>query len=55
MDIVKKIRDYLDNENIFYETDVNLKTKTWIKWGGIASIWVQPYKINLFEKMIAWC
>lgn len=55
MDIVKKIKDYLDNENIFYETDVNLKTKTWIKRGGIASIWIQPSDMNLFEKIIVWC
>lgn len=32
----------LKRASISYDLDVDLKRKTWIKRGGIASIWIQP-------------
>lgn len=49
------IKQFLDDEGISYEINVDLKTKTRIKRGGIASIWVQPSQISVFEKIIIFC
>ena len=46
---------FLASNGIAFEEDVSLKTKTWIKRGGIAQVWVQPTKISDFKKLIIWC
>jgi UDP-N-acetylmuramate dehydrogenase len=42
-------------EKIKFEINVDLKTKTWIRRGGIARIWTQPQNIFEFEKLICFC
>lgn len=37
-----KIIDFLRKNNISFEENVNLKTKTWIKTGGTAKLWINP-------------
>lgn len=52
---MNQIINFLEEENISYNRDVDLKTKTWIKRGGITKLWVQPTKMTHFENLIAWC
>jgi UDP-N-acetylmuramate dehydrogenase len=49
------IEDFLNSERFQFDKDVDLKTKTWIKRGGIATFWVQPLQMFDFEKLIIWC
>jgi UDP-N-acetylenolpyruvoylglucosamine reductase len=49
------IIEFLETERIPYTKNVDLKSKTWIKRGGIAKIWVQPLKLSEFEILISWC
>lgn len=46
---------YLKNNNISFSENINLKTKTWIKRGGVARYWIQPGKLCDFEKLIIFC
>jgi UDP-N-acetylmuramate dehydrogenase len=55
MTIIPKIIEFLETEHISFDIDVDLKTKTWIKRGGIARLWVQPAKISDFENFVVWC
>ena len=43
---------YLENNNISFQENVDIKTKTWIKRGGITKLWIQPGKLSDFEKVI---
>lgn len=52
---IQDVIGFLQKEYISFKKDVNLKTKTWIKRGGIARLWVQPIKLSDFEKVICWC
>lgn len=52
---IQKIIDFLQVEQISFEKEVDLKTKTWIKRGGIAKLWIQPIKLIEFEKLVIWC
>lgn len=36
----------LKEQNILFETDVLLKNKTWIKTGGVASLWITPSSVE---------
>nr|WP_319491753.1 FAD-binding protein [uncultured Desulfobacter sp.] len=45
---------FLVSNGIAFEEDISLKTKTWIKRGGIAKVWVQPTTISDFKKVISW-
>lgn len=38
--------------NIFFEENVSLKKKTWIKTGGIASLWITPVSVEQLEETI---
>jgi UDP-N-acetylenolpyruvoylglucosamine reductase len=49
------IEDFLYSEQIAFEKNVDLKTKTWIKRGGISHIWVQPICLSDFEIIVNWC
>jgi UDP-N-acetylmuramate dehydrogenase len=46
---------YLSAHNISFSENVDLKTKTWIKRGGIARYWIQPENLFDFEKLIIFC
>lgn len=46
---------FLQANQISFEKYVDLKTKTWIKRGGIAKLWIQPVKLSNFEILISWC
>jgi UDP-N-acetylmuramate dehydrogenase len=50
-----KIINFLLSEKIIYGENIDLKTKTWIKRGGIANVWIQPENIEDFKKVIIWC
>lgn len=43
---MEKLKIFLNNNNINYSTNVDLKRKTWIKTGGIASVWIVPCTIE---------
>jgi len=47
-DIIK----YFEDNNISFQENIDLKTKTWIKRGGITKLWIQPEKLSDFEKII---
>tara|TARA_B100000809_G_scaffold225176_1_gene235959 strand:- start:14048 stop:15007 length:960 start_codon:yes stop_codon:yes gene_type:complete len=47
--------DFLEEHNIYYEKKIDLTSKTWIKRGGIADVWIQPLAMNVFEEIIIWC
>jgi UDP-N-acetylmuramate dehydrogenase len=55
MNTPHKIITFLDTLKLPYETEVNLKGRTWIKRGGIAKIWVQPNSLTDFENLVVWC
>lgn len=40
------IRKVLQENNIFFECDVHLKKKTWLKTGGTVSYWIEPDTID---------
>lgn len=40
------IRKVLQENNIFFECDVPLKKKTWLKTGGTVSYWIEPDTID---------
>jgi len=52
---IVKIKKFLIDSTIYFVEKVDLKTKTWIKRGGIAEIWVQPINMNQFELLSSWC
>src|ERR1035437_6130015 len=52
---ISDIIEFLQTNHISFDKEVDLKTKTWIKRGGIAQLWVQPTKLSEFEKLIVWC
>ena len=43
---------FLDQNNIFYEIDVDLKSRTWIHRGGMANIFISPKDSNELEKLV---
>jgi|GEM_PF-145892 len=49
------ILTFLDSKSIFYERDVDLKTRTWIKRGGVARCWIEPSDLSVFEAVVIWC
>ncbi|MDO5420579.1 MAG: FAD-binding protein [Bacteroides sp.] len=40
------IIDFLNSHSIFYGVNVSLKTKTWIKTGGVAALWIMPRSLQ---------
>lgn len=55
MDTTFKIIEFLQSNQIPYEENVDMKTKTWIKRGGIAKFWLQPKSMEVFENIVSWC
>lgn len=49
MDTIKK---KFQENNIPYEENVSLKKKTWIKTGGIASLWIAPTSLKALKNAI---
>lgn len=43
------IKEFLDRNNIPYSVNTPLKTKTWIKTGGICNFYIQPQSIKQLE------
>lgn len=50
-----EIVDFIREMNIPFDINVDLKSKTWIKRGGITEFWVQPSDLKSFEALISWC
>ena len=44
-----QIKEFLIKNNISYDENVSLASKSWIKFGGIASIWISPKSIKELE------
>ena len=42
---------YLDSERIPYETNVDLKKRTWIHRGGIAHLWITPTSTEQLQQL----
>lgn len=49
------ILEFLTNKDIFFQTEVCLKQKTWIKRGGIVPLWIVPSKMSEFTSLIIFC
>jgi UDP-N-acetylmuramate dehydrogenase len=45
---------FLNSHQIPFLTNVDLKQKTWIKRGGIATLWIEPELISDLEKFAIW-
>lgn len=43
--------EFLNNKEIFYERNVDLKKKTWIKRGGLAHFWIVPDSSDKLEEL----
>lgn len=48
------IQDFLISHAIPFSQNVDLKTKTWIRRGGIAKFWIQPEDIETFKQLVVW-
>lgn len=48
----KLIINFLDTEKIRYEQEIDLSKKTWIKTGGVCSLWIEP---DTLQKLIVLC
>jgi UDP-N-acetylmuramate dehydrogenase len=46
--------EMLEREGFRYERDVSLRKKTWIRRGGVASIWIQPSELPEFVQIVSW-
>ncbi len=46
-----KILQFLDVNKIDYKQNIDLKTKTWIKTGGVASVWIIPSTVEQLEDL----
>ena len=44
---------FLEKNDILFERNVSLKKKTWIKTGGIASLWINPTSIEKLEYLLS--
>lgn len=52
MESKEKLISFLESHFIEFEQDISLKKKTYIKRGGIASVWTAPKKIEEFKEII---
>lgn len=55
MDLAIFIDDFLHSSNITYETQVDLKKKTWIHRGGVASYFIKPSSVDELEAVCSFC
>lgn len=46
-----QIKEFLSNNNISYDENVSLTSKSWIHFGGIASLWISPKSVSELEKV----
>lgn len=46
------LQSFLNNNRIAYEKDVQLKRKTWIKTGGVASYWIKPNSTTQLVELV---
>ncbi len=47
------IIQYLDDNNIPYEENVSLSKKTWLKTGGVASLWITPENLDELKRVLS--
>ncbi len=45
------IKEFLLNRNIPFEENVSLSSKSWIKFGGMASLWISPISVRQLEEL----
>lgn len=46
-----RIKEFLSENNISYDENVSLSSKSWIKFGGIASLWISPKSVSELENL----
>lgn len=46
-----QIKEFLSENNISYDENVSLSSKSWIKFGGIASLWISPKSVSELENL----
>lgn len=46
-----QIKEFLIKNNISYDENVSLASKSWIKFGGIASLWISPKSVSELEEV----
>ncbi len=46
-----RIKEFLSENNISYDENVSLSSKSWIKFGGIASLWISPKSVGELEEV----
>lgn len=46
-----QIKEFLSENNISYDENVSLASKSWIKFGGIASLWISPKSVRELEEV----
>ena len=46
-----QIKEFLSENNISYDENVSLASKSWIKFGGIASLWISPKTVSELEEV----
>lgn len=44
---------FLKENSVRFSTDISLKTKTWIKRGGIAKYWIEPQSVEELTKIVS--
>jgi UDP-N-acetylenolpyruvoylglucosamine reductase len=44
-----QIKEFLSEKNISFDENVSLASKSWIKFGGIASLWISPKSVSELE------
>lgn len=46
-----QIKEFLSENNISYDENVSLASKSWIKFGGIASLWISTKTVSELEEV----
>ncbi len=46
-----QIKEFLSEKNISFDENVSLASKSWIKFGGIASLWISPKSVRELEEV----
>lgn len=46
------LKKYLNDNKISFEENISLSKKTWLKTGGIVSLWITPQKINELKSVL---
>lgn len=45
------MKDFLSENNIPFEENVSLASKSWIKFGGISALWISPTSVDQLENV----